>query len=97
MIKRLFYYFKLKTLLEMNDLIPFVKFILERNFDGISLLRYCIKNRLPHYWMEWLYDGVARGLYRLADTYTFPDSALRSSIIRKFNQARDFWSKHVKR
>lgn len=95
MIKRLFYYFKLRMLLETKDLTPFVEFILERNFDGISLLRYCMKNRLTHYWMEWLCNS--RSLYRLADIYTLPDGALRSSIMRKFNQARDFWSKHVKR
>lgn len=97
MIKRLYYYFKLKQLLEMKDLTPFVEFILERNFNGISLLRYCMKNPLIHYWMEWLYDGVARGLYYLADIYTFPDASLRSTIIKKYNQARYFWSKNVKR
>lgn len=95
-IKRFFYYFKLKMLLEMKDLMPFVKFALQRYYGGISLFSYCTKhNKSILYWMEWLVNQ--NSLYNLADTYTFPNSSLRSTIIKKYNQSRDFWSKQVKR
>lgn len=95
MIKRLFYYFKLKMLLEMKDLIPFVKFVLHRYHDGTSLFWYCMKYKCVHYWMEWLVSQSL--LYHAADIYTFPNASQRSTIIKKYNQARDFWSKNEKR
>lgn len=95
MIKRLFYYFKLKKLLETKDLIPFVKFVLHRYHNGTSLSWYCIKHKGIHYWMEWLASQSL--LDHAADIYSFPDASLRSTIIKKYNQARDFWGKNVKR
>lgn len=95
MIKRLFYYFKLKKLLETKDLIPFVKFVLHRYHNGTSLSWYCIKHKGIHYWMEWLASQSL--LDHAADIYSFPDASLRSTIIKKYDQARDFWGKNVKR
>ena len=96
MIKRIYYYFKLKMLLEMKDLTPFVEFVLRHRHGGISLFYYCMKlNKNILYWMEWLVNQ--NSLYHLADIHTFPNASLRSTIIKKYNQARDFWGKNVKR
>lgn len=96
MIKRIYYYFKLKMLLEMKDLTPFVEFVLRHRHGGISLFYYCMKPDQPIlYWMEWCCCQAA--LHHLVDMYTFPDTSLRSRIIKNYNQARDFWGKNVKR
>ena len=96
MIKRIYYYFELKMLLKMKDLIPFVEFVLRHRYGGISLFCYCMKRKKSIlHWMEWLCSQDA--LHHLADMFTFPDASLRTRIIKNYNSARDFWGKNVKR
>lgn len=89
MIKRIYYYFKLKELLEMKELMPFVEFILECDHEE-SLFKMCMKGRIRF----WFYDITPdHNVLRWAKVYACLDEAKAQSITKRFFQARDIWMK----
>lgn len=94
MIKRLFYYFKLKKLLETKGLIPFVEFIFENYHDEVTLFTFCM-NRYRHI-PQWLDDLVMGYLRENAFDYKLGNKEHAEGVIKRYNQARDFWHKNVK-
>lgn len=95
MIKRIYYYFKLKELLKMKELMPFVNFVLENIDDEATLFRFCM-NR--HRYIPWWLDNLVRGNLRTyAFEYKLGNKKHAEDVIKRYNQAKDFWHKNVKR
>lgn len=95
MIKRIYYYFKLKKLLEMKGLIPFVNFIFENYHDDeVTLFRFCMNNY--RFISRWLDDLVGH-LREDAFEYKLGNKKHAEDVIQRYNQARDFWHKNVKK
>lgn len=96
MIKRLFNYFKLKKLLEEKGLMPFVKWkLLLSGYKRGSLLGFC----MCHWWAPMWLDTIINYYYlrEAAFEYAKEDSNLAETIVKRYNQANDFWHKNVKR
>ena len=89
MIKRIYYYFKLKELLKMKDLLSFVEYTLKCNHKE-SLFKICMKHRI-RFW----FDSITpdNNVLRLAELYAEFDKAITLSITKRFRQARDIWMK----
>ena len=95
MIKRLFYYFKLKKLLEMKGLIPFVEFIFDNWHTEATLFRFCMNSNR---YIPWWLDDLTRGhLQEDAFDYKLGINKHAIDLIKRYNQAIDFWHKNVKR
>lgn len=94
MIKRIYYYFKLKKLLEMKGLIPFVEFIFENWNQDETLFTFCVNSYRHIPW--WLDDLVRDNLRTGAFDYKLDNKKHAEDLIKRYNQARDFWHKNVK-
>lgn len=95
MIKRIYYYFKLKELLEMKGLIPFVEFIFENWHTDDTLFTFCMNRyRIIPRWLDYL---VGDDLRTDAFDYKLGNKKHAEDLIKRYNQARDFWHKNVKR
>lgn len=95
MIKRLYYYFKLKQLLEKKGLIPFVEFIFENWHTEDTLFIFCMNSNRYIPW--WLDDLVSGNLREDAFDYKLGNKKHAEGVIKRYNQAKDFWHKNVKR
>lgn len=94
MIKRIYYYFKLKKLLKRKGLILFVEFILENWHTDDTLFRFCMnRNRYIPWWLDEL---VRVHLRTDAFDYKLGNKTHAEGLIKRYNQARDFWHKNVK-
>lgn len=55
MIKRIYYYFKLKELLKMKGLMPFVNYLLKLKPEPENLFIFCMKGYRPiRFWFDYL-------------------------------------------
>lgn len=95
MIRRIYYYFKLKKLLEMKGLILFVEFIFENWHTEKTLFRFCMNSNRYIPW--WLDDLVGGHLREDAFDYKLGNKKHAEDVIKRYNQAKDFWHKNVKR
>jgi hypothetical protein len=97
MIKQIIYYFKLKKLLQEKELMQFVKYELQTN--GVhkrkSLLGFCIS----HWWISMWLDTLVNYFYLREKVFEYAknDSNLAEVLIKRYNQANDYWYKNVKR
>lgn len=89
MIKRIYYYFKLKELLKMKDLLPFVEYILKYDHKE-SLFKMCMKGSI-RFWFNYMIPD--RDVLIVAGLYADFDKAIALSITKRFRQARDIWMK----
>lgn len=90
MIKRIYYYFELKELLEKKELMPFVEWRLKRKYGGITLFKFCITNEPIRDW----FDLIVHQQNILHIAMIFVDNQPLANVIKKhFNQARDMWIK----
>lgn len=92
MIKRIYYYFKLKELLEMSELMPFVEYILRYDHEE-SLFKMCMKGGIRFWFKDITPD---HNVLRWAKLYAELDMAIAQSITKRFFQARDIWMKRKK-
>lgn len=90
MIKRIYYYFKLKELLKMKELMPFVEYILRCDHEE-SLFKICMKGRI-RFWFEYIIP-LDHNVLRWEKLYAELDMAIAQSITKRFFQARDIWMK----
>ena len=88
MIKRIYYYFKLKELLKMKDLLPFVNYVLRTK--GTTLFKMCMRDAIRFWFDNIIPDG---GLLKRAQQYAEYNHIIAQSITKRFHQARDFWMK----
>ena len=101
MIKRIYYYFKLKELLKMKGLMPFVNYLLELKPEPENLFIYCMKKRRPIiHWFYYLvrYDKL-NDHAKIFASGRYPESSVRyatETLTKRFNQANDIWRKTVK-
>ena len=96
MIKRIYYYFKLKELLKMKELMPFVEHLLKLKPKPESLFIFCMKRPIRS-WLNYLVLNnqlkqhakiFASGIY-VEDHVEFVAETLK----KRFNQANDIWMK----
>lgn len=92
MIKRIYYYFKLKELLEMSELVPFVNYLM--SYKGKSLFKMCMQTRKIRWWF---YNMVSfkctyHDLLPKAQKYT--EYAIQAErLTKRFFKAKDIWMK----
>ena len=97
-MKRIYYYFKLKELLEMKELMPFVNYLLKLKPKPENLFIFCMKGYRPiRFWFHYLVLNndlkqhakiFASGIYT-EDLVEFVAETLK----KRFNQANDIWKK----
>lgn len=88
-MKRIYYYFEFKKLLEKYELTYFVMFILKQR--GKSFFTFFMNGNHPKRWFN---DLVANK--DQLDCYAFCYSTLDfKSTVKRFNQAKDRWTKFV--
>lgn len=91
MIKRLFYYFKLKELLKKSELTPFVNYLM--TYKGKSLFKMCMQTENIRWWFDNMvsfqctYDDLLPKAQIHAEYY------MANRIVKRFFQARDIWMK----
>lgn len=93
MIKRIYYYFKLKKMLKMKGLMLFVEFILKNRHTDDTLFSFCRNRYIP----RWLDQLASVNLRTYAFDYKLGNKKHAEDLIKRYNQARDFWHKNVKR
>lgn len=97
MIKRIYYYFKLKELLKMTELMPFVKYLLKLKPKPESLFIFCM-NRPIRFWIDYLVlnDQLKQHAKIFAsETYYMEEHVefIAETLKKRFNQANDIWKK----
>ena len=93
MIKRIYYYFKLKELLEMKELMPFVEYLM--SYKGRSLFKMCMKTRWIRFWFNNMlsFKCTYHDLLPKAQIHAQYDCITEERITKRFLQARDIWMK----
>lgn len=95
MIKRIYYYFKLKELLKMSDLMPFVKYLVR--LQHRSLFQFCMRTDVIRWWFDSMvgFRCTYHDLLPKAQKHTeFAIEAER--LTKRFLKARDIWMKQKK-
>lgn len=96
MIKRIYYYFKLKELLKMKGLMPFVEYLLKLKPEPESLFIFCMKRPI-RFWLDYLVlqnqlkqhaKIFASGIYM-----EYQVEFVAETLKKRFNQANDIWKK----
>lgn len=100
MIKRIYYYFKLKELLEKKELIPFVEYLLKLKQEP-SLFTFCTKGHRPIiHWLDYLVlNDYLKDYAKIFASGTYMEyhvEFVAETLKKRFNQANDIWRKTVK-
>lgn len=92
MIKRIYYYFKLKELLKMSELMPFVNYLM--SYKGKSLFKMCMQTEV----IRWWFDGMVS--FKCTYHDVLPKAQMHAEycitaerITKRFFKARDIWMK----
>lgn len=86
-MKKIYYYFKLKKMLELFEILPFFEYLLK----GKSLFRYCMTHHCVAGWMH----GIGTSGYEKSKAYEYAqDEKAANVLIRKYHRAQDFWRKN---
>lgn len=93
MIKRIYYYFKLKDLLEMSELMPFVNYLM--SYKGRSLFKMCMQTEVIRWWFDSMVGLklTYSNLIPEAEQYAKCDSITARRIATRYFKARDIWMK----
>lgn len=96
MIKRIYYYFKLKELLEMSELVPFVNYLM--SYKGKSLFKMCMQTRDIRWWFDNMvsFKCTYHDLLPKAQKYAQYNSIIAHRIVERFFRAQDIWKKQIK-
>ena len=92
MIKRIYYYFKLKELLEKSELMPFVNYLMSDK--GKSLFKMCMQTKKIRWWFDNIvsFQTTYDDLLPIAQRFT--EHAIRAEkLTKRFFKARDIWMK----
>lgn len=93
MIKRIYYYFKLKELLEMSELLPFVNYLM--SYKGRSLFKMCMQTKVIRCWFDYMvsFTCTYHDLLPKAQRYAQYNCIIAERITKRFFKARDIWTK----
>lgn len=96
MIKRIYYYFKLKELLKMKELMPFVNYLMSDK--GRSLFKMCIQTKEIRWWFDNMVGFKCTYHDLLPKAHIHADYCITAErIVKRFLQARDIWMKQTKK
>lgn len=93
MIKRIYYYFKLKELLKMKELMTFVDYLM--SYKGKSLFKMCMQTKEIRWWFDNIveFKCTYSNLLPKAQVHAGHYSVIANRIVARFFQARDIWMK----
>lgn len=91
MIKRIYYYFKLKELLKKSELMPFVNYLM--SYKGKSLFKMCMQTEVIRWWFDSMVSYRCTYYDVLPKAQMHADSIIAERIAKRFFKARDFWMK----
>lgn len=92
MIKRIYYYFKLKELLKKSGSMLFVNYLMSDK--GKSLFKMCMQNGRIRLWFDYIasFQTTYDDLLPIAQRFT--EHAIRAEkLTKRFFKARDIWMK----
>lgn len=96
MIKRIYYYFKLKELLKMKKLMPFVKYLMR--LQHRSLFQMCMRTVVIIWWFDSMVSFKCTYNNLLPKAQVITEHAIKAErLVKRFLQSRDIWMKTVKR
>lgn len=93
MIKRIYYYFKLKELLEMSELVPFVNYLM--SYKGKTLFKMCMQTKYIRLWFDNMvgFYCTYHDLLPKAQKYAQYNNIIANRVTERFFRARDIWMK----
>lgn len=93
MIKRIYYYFKLKELLKQSELVPFVNYLM--SYKGISLFKMCMQTEVIRWWFDSMasFRCTYHDLLPKAQIYAENYCIIAERVVKRFFKARDVWMK----
>lgn len=96
MIKRIYYYFKLKELLEKSELMLFVNYLI--SYKGKSLFKMCMQTTRIRWWFDNIvsFKCTYHDLLPKAQIYAEYHCIIAEQITKRFFKARDIWMKQQK-
>lgn len=95
MIKRIYYYFKLKELLEKSELMPFVNYLM--SYKGKSLFKMCVQPGTIKMWFDYIVNFQTTYDDLLLIAQRFTEHAIQAErLTHRFFKARDIWMKQKK-
>lgn len=96
MIKRIYYYFKLKELLKMKELMPFVNYLM--SYKGKSLFKMCIQTKEIRFWFDNMVSFKCTYHDLLPKAQVITEHAIEAErLAKRFLRSRDIWMKTIKR
>lgn len=95
MIKRIYYYFKLKELLEKSKLMPFVNYLMSNK--GKSLFKMCMQTHRIRWWFDNICSFKPTYNDLLTEAQKHTEYAIQAErLTKRFLKARDIWMKQKK-
>lgn len=92
MIKRIYYYFKLKELLEMSELMPFVKYLMR--LQHRSLFQMCMHTSKIRRWFDNMVSFKCTYHDLLPKAQVITEHAIEAErLVKRFLKSRDIWTK----
>ena len=93
MIKRIYYYFKLKELLKKSELMPFVNYLMSDK--GKSLFKMCMQTKRIRWWFDNMvsFKCTYHDLLPKAQRYAQYNCIIAERVTRRFFKAQDIWKK----
>lgn len=96
MIERIYYYFKLKELLKMTELMPFVKYLMR--LQQRSLFQMCMNTHVIRWWFDSMVSFKCTYHDLLPKAQVITEHAIKAEqLAKRFLESRDIWMKTVKR
>lgn len=96
MIKRIYYYFKLKELLKMTELMPFVKYLMR--LQHRSLFQMCMRTNAIRWWFDNMVSVKCTYHDLLPKAQVITEYAIEAErLVKRFLRSRDIWMKTTKR
>lgn len=96
MIKRIYYYFKLKELLKKSELVPFVNYLMR--LQQRSLFQMCMHTNVIRWWFDSIVSNKCTYHDLLPKAQVITEYAIKAErLVKRFLRSRDIWMKTVKR
>ena len=92
MIKRIYYYFKLKELLKKSELVPFVNYLMSQK--GKSLFKMCMQTKMIRWWFDNMVSFKCTYHDLLLKAQVITEHAIEAErLVKRFMKSRDIWMK----
>lgn len=92
-MKRIYYYFKLKQLLKLSELMPFVNYLM--SYKSKSLFKMCMQTKNIRLWFDNMvsFKCTYHDVLPKAQIYGQYHCIIADRITKRFFKARDIWMK----